>query len=341
MKQMPLELKQKMQKQGYHFVGDHSAVKICEYTANGMRGKTLCYKYTFYGIRSWQCIQGTPAIGCDLGCTFCWRLIPEEHGYKWNELNAVEKWDDPVMIVEGMINEQRRIVSGYKHGADTDQKMKRWEEARMPKHVALSLTGEPVFYPKMSALLNEFHKRGISTFLVHNGTLPEAISALNPLPTQLYISLQGPDEETYLKTTRPKVQNAWERYRAALKALSTLKTRTVLRMTLVKGLNMLNPEGYAELITLANPSYVEVKGFSFIGEARNNEKRGLVMESVPSHEEIRNFSKRLAELTGYILTTEHMPSRVVLLSRDEDAKSKRIIDFSKIGKELIAGTSTN
>ena len=54
---MPAVLKQKMEKQGYHFVGKHSAVKICEYTANGLRGGTLCYKYSFYGIRSWQCIQ--------------------------------------------------------------------------------------------------------------------------------------------------------------------------------------------------------------------------------------------------------------------------------------------
>ena len=50
MTKMPEELKNKMKKQGYHFVGEHSAVKICEYTANGLRGETLCYKYTFYGI---------------------------------------------------------------------------------------------------------------------------------------------------------------------------------------------------------------------------------------------------------------------------------------------------
>ncbi|MDE1833624.1 MAG: radical SAM protein, partial [Candidatus Micrarchaeota archaeon] len=201
---MPAELRTKMQKQGYHFVGNHSAVKICEYTANGLRGQTLCYKYTFYGIKSWQCMQATPAIGCDLGCTFCWRLIPEEHGFKWNELNAVEKWDDPIEVVEGMIREQKRIVSGFNSIADTDLKKRRWKEANEPMHVALSLTGEPMFYPKMGALIREFHKRGISTFLVHNGTLPEALEKLDPLPTQLYVSLQAPDEETYIKTVRPK-----------------------------------------------------------------------------------------------------------------------------------------
>ncbi|MDE1857020.1 MAG: 4-demethylwyosine synthase TYW1 [Candidatus Micrarchaeota archaeon] len=329
MKSIPEPLKQRMQKQGYHFVGQHSAVKTCEYTANGLRGKTLCYKYTFYGIRSWQCMQATPAIGCDLGCTFCWRLIPEEHGYRWNELNAVERWDDPVSIVEGMIKEQRAVVSGFKTDADTELKMRRWEEARQPRHVALSLTGEPMFYPRMGELIREFHKRGISTFLVHNGTLPEAMERLDPLPTQLYVSMQAPDEETFIRTVRPKIPGTWGRYRKALSVLGTLNTRTVLRMTLVKSLNMHNPEGYSELITLARPNYVEVKGFSFVGGARDPQ-RGLSIDTVPTHGEVRDFARRLADLTGYIVTAEHAPSRIILLSRDEDSKRNRIIDFSRI-----------
>ncbi len=329
MSEMPQIIKEKMTHQGYHFVGKHSAVKICEYTASSIEGKTLCYKYTFYGIHSWQCIQSTPAIGCDLGCRFCWRLIPEEIGVNWNELNAVDKWDDPDSIVEGMIKEQQRIVSGYKSGADTDLKKKRWEEARRPRHVALSLTGEPTFYPKMSGLLKAFHKKGISTFLVTNGTLPEAIAKLDPLPTQLYISVEAPDKETYQKVTRPKIPDAWERYLKTLSMLKTLKTRTVLRMTLVKGLNMDNIEGYASLVKLAQPNYVEVKGFSFIGGARG-ESRGLSLSSMPSHEEIKEYAHRLAELTGYKETSEHKPSRIVLLCKDEESAKNRIIDFSKI-----------
>ena len=329
MANMPAELQQKMEKQGYHFVGEHSAVKICEYTANGIKGETLCYKYTFYGIRSWRCVQATPAIGCDLGCAFCWRLIPEEHGFKWNELNAISEWDDPAAIVDDMIKEQRRVVSGYKASADTQIKQKRWKEAREPMHVALSLTGEPMFYPRMGQLLNEFHKRGISTFLVHNGTLPEAIERLSPLPTQLYVSLQAPDEETYIKTVRSKIPNAWDRFLKCLDVLGRTKTRTVLRMTLVKGLNMHNPEGYAELIKRGSPNYVEVKGFSFVGGSRDP-ARGLQLDSMPRHDKIKEFAARLAQLTGYTATAEHKPSRVVLLCRDQESAKKRIINFSMI-----------
>ncbi|MGC8652273.1 MAG: 4-demethylwyosine synthase TYW1 [Candidatus Micrarchaeia archaeon] len=331
MSEMPDELKATMKKQGYHFVGRHSAVKICEYAANGLEGKELCYKSKFYGIRSWRCLQSTPAIGCDLQCRFCWRIIPEEHGYKWNELNAVE-WDDPNSIVGGMIVEQRRIVSGYKAVADTELKKKRWKEANEPMHATLSLTGEPMFYPRMSELLEKFHKRGMSTFLVHNGTLPEAIKRLKVLPTQFYISLQAPDEETYIKTTRPKIPDAWAKFKESLELMRHMKTRTVLRMTLVKGLNMLNPEGYAELIKLAMPNYVEVKGFSYVGGSRE-EQRGLSLSSMPMHEEIREFAKVLERLTGYIWTDEHETSRIVLLSRDQESVDNRIIDFEKIGKD--------
>ncbi len=328
---MPQELRARMQKQGYHIVGKHSAVKICEYAANGLRGGTLCYKHAFYGIRSWQCIQGTPAIGCDLGCRFCWRLIPEEMGINWNELNSGSEWDDPEPIVDGMIEEQRRIVSGFKSVADTPSKAKRWEEARQPRHVAISLTGEPTFYPKLSALLRAFHNRGISTFLVTNGTLPDAIAKLDPLPTQLYVSLQAPDEESYYRVVRPKIKgDVWERFTRSLDILGRLKTRTVLRMTLIKDLNMHNPEGYAKLIGAASPNYVEVKGFSFVGGSRGPE-RGLSMASMPDHTEIREFSAKLSGLSGYSRTAEHMPSRVVLLSRDAESAAARMIDFDSIG----------
>ncbi|MEM0142828.1 MAG: 4-demethylwyosine synthase TYW1 [Candidatus Micrarchaeaceae archaeon] len=327
MEAIPEKLHLLMVKQGYHFVGTHSAVKICEYTAKGLQGKTLCYKNKFYGIRSWRCLQATPAIGCDLSCRFCWRNIPEEIGISWNELNAVKNWDDPEDIVKGMIEAQRKIVSGYKATADSKLKMQRWHEANHPLHATLSLTGEPTFYPKLSTLIQQFHNLGMSTFLVTNGTLPEALKELNPLPTQLYISLQAPDEETYLKTTRPKINDAWKRFLEALSFMSTVKTRTVLRMTLVKGLNMLNPEGYAKLIKLANPMYVEVKGFSYVGGSRSPE-RGLSMASMPNHKEIKDFANEITKYTGYTYTDEHELSRIVLLSRDKAASDNRIINFN-------------
>ena len=324
---MPEGLATMMKGQGYHFVGKHSATKICNYTSDSLKGGESCYKHRFYGIRSWRCIQATPAIGCNLACTFCWRIIPEEVGFKWNEINAIQNWDAPETIVEGLVNEHKRIVSGYKGNENVD--MKRWNESNDPAHVALSLTGEPLFYPKMNELLAAFHERNISTFVVTNGTMINALRALKVMPTQLYVSIQAPNKELYGKITRAKNLTAtWDNFLEFLDYFSTMETRRVFRLTLVKKLSMEDVEGYSELIKRGKPHYVEVKGFSYVGGARN-EKRGLSYEQMPRTEEIKEFGRMIAEKTGYIFTDYHEKSSVALLCIDKKSASERIIKFKK------------
>ncbi|MEM3273007.1 MAG: 4-demethylwyosine synthase TYW1 [Candidatus Micrarchaeaceae archaeon] len=326
---IPEKLYAMMKKQGYHFVGRHSAVKLCEYTSKSMeKGGITCYKSKFYGINSWRCLQATPALGCDLACRFCWRIIPEEIGVNWNELNAVE-WEDPKAIVNAMIEEQKKLVSGYKGKDNVD--MERWDEANKPMHATLSLTGEPMFYPKMNELLAEFHKRGMSTFLVTNGTMVEALKKLKVMPTQLYVSIQAPNKEVYNKVTRPKIANAWERFLEFLDVFATLNTRRVFRMTLVKGLNMLDPDGYAGLIQRGKPDYVEVKGFVYVGGSRN-EARNLKYGDMPIKDEVQEFASKLSEKSGYIIADYHAHSKVALLCRNEEAVANRFIDFGAINE---------
>jgi len=62
-----------LRKQGYRQVGNHSAVKTCEWTRKMLRGQGGCYKYVFYGIRSHQCLQMTTSMFCASRCKFCWR----------------------------------------------------------------------------------------------------------------------------------------------------------------------------------------------------------------------------------------------------------------------------
>jgi len=322
---IPEKLKLMMKKQGYHFVGKHSAAKLCNYTTSSLKNGTLCYKNQFYGIRSWRCLQSAPTLGCDLACVFCWRIIPEEVGVKWNELNFTE-WDEPSDIADGLIEAQRKMLTGYKGNEKVNKK--RLEEANDPAHVTFSLTGEPLFYPKMNELIEEFHKRKMSTFLVTNGTLPEALKKLKTLPTQLYVSVQAPNKEVYEKVTRPKIPHAWENFLEFLDVFSKLNTRRVFRLTLIKGLNLVDAKGYAELIKRGNPDYVEVKGFVFVGGARNP-SRGLSYGLMPNKEEILNFAKEIAEASGYVFTDYHKPSNVALLSRNEEVASKRLIQFEK------------
>ncbi len=54
------------------------------------------------------------------------------------------------------------------------------------RHCALSLVGEPIAYPEINALVGELHARRISTFLVNNAQLPDAIRRLKPV-TQVWV----------------------------------------------------------------------------------------------------------------------------------------------------------
>jgi tRNA wybutosine-synthesizing protein 1 len=325
---LPEGLAKKLAGQGYHFVGRHSATKICGYASRSLKGGDSCYKHQFYGISSWRCMQATPALGCNLACKFCWRLIPEEEGYKWNELNAVGDWDEPGKIVDGIVEQHRNIITGYKGNEKTV--LSRWQESNAPAHAALSLAGEPLFYPKMNELLSAFHSRGISTFVVTNGTMVGALKKLKVMPTQMYVSVQAPNKEVYESTVRPKSLNStWDNVLEFLKRFSKLKTRKAFRLTLVRGLNMTDAKGYAELIKLGKPQYVEVKGFVFVGGSRNPE-RGLAYEQMPNKKEILDFASEIAKESGYRLTDYHESSKVALLCADDDAAKNRKIEFGKI-----------
>jgi len=229
---------------------------------------------------------------------------------------APMKWDEPEMIIEGCIREKTGILSGYKGNPNADPIKLR--EASAPRHVAISLTGEPMLYPYLSDLIEGFHKRSFTTFLVSNGTLPEALSKLHEEPTQLYISLCAPEESTFLETCRPQIPDAWEKLNKTLDLLRSFSSRKVVRLTLVKGLNMDHLEGYAKMIEAASPDFVETKAYMHVGFSRLR----LDYQNMPSHSEIQNFALNLAHSLGYKIIDECRDSRVVLLGESEQ---KRLI----------------
>lgn len=59
--------------------------------------------------------------------------------------------------------------------------MERLTEGLSPRHCALSLVGEPIMYPEINTLVDELHRRRISTFLVTNAQFPEKIRMLKPI----------------------------------------------------------------------------------------------------------------------------------------------------------------
>jgi tRNA wybutosine-synthesizing protein 1 len=132
-------------------------------------------------------------------------------------------------------------------------------------------------------------------------------------PTQLYISVCAPDEEAFKQVCRPQIPKAWEKLNQTLELLRSFKCPTVIRITLARGLNMKNAEGYARLTTKASPTYVEPKAYMHVGFSRLRLSYG----HMPNHREIREFAVQMAKETGYKLIDESQESRVVLLSRLE------------------------
>ncbi len=308
------ELVKAMERQKYHFVGNHSAVKKCRWLHETLVHNRPCYKQKFYGIKTHQCIQMTPTVFyCTQQCLFCWRAQTTDLKIEWDE-NRLPHWDEPEQIIVGSIKAQRQILTGYKANAKADKH--KVEEAQTPRHAAISLTGEPTLYEHIGGLIRAFHKKGFTTFLVTNGTQPQALSKLEQEPTQLYVSLCAPDEKTHKKVCRPHIPNAWKRINQTLTLIRSFKCPTVIRMTLADKLNMKNMQAYSKLIRNAEPTYVETKAYMHVGYSRLR----LTYENTPSHTEIRQFAQRLAEKINYELVDESAESRVALLSRLPSSK---------------------
>lgn len=302
---LPQKIKSILHKEGYRIVGknQHSAVKICRWTKEALRHGRHCFK-RWYGVESHRCLQCTTWLACLNRCLYCWRSIrplgpdPEK-----------TQVDDPLEIIEEAIKQQRLLLSGFKGYEKID--IKKWKEAQNPNNVALSLIGESLLYPKLSELLEEFHKRKFTSFLVTKGTLPERLAKLSEEPTNLYISVCAPDKETYEKIDMPLTPKSWEKQMKSLELMRSFSCNKVIRITLVKGWNMKDPEKYVKLIEKAEPNFIEPKAYMWVGESQKR----LPKDAMPSMEEVREFAKKLADASGYKIKDEDLSSRVVLLAK--------------------------
>ncbi|MBS3123978.1 4-demethylwyosine synthase TYW1 [Candidatus Woesearchaeota archaeon] len=323
------QAKAELEKQHYRVVGSHSAVKTCGWTKSMIRGQGGCYKLKFYGIMSNQCMQMTTSISCANRCTFCWR------GYK---APVSKEWawqvDDPQFILENSIEQHLKLLAGF--GGSSKANKRSFAASKEVKHVALSLTGEPITYPKMNELVHKFHEQEISTFIVTNAQYPEAVKSLAPI-TQLYLSIDAPTKELLKEVDQPLFPDFWERTNQCLDLLAQKKQRTCIRLTIIKGINDKHLKEYAILIKKGNPDFLEIKSYMFVGESRERLKE----ENMPLHEEIVEFTKALLKyLPEYSLVTEHIPSRVVMLAKNKFKKKDgwyTWIDFDKFHKLATSG----
>lgn len=302
----------KYQKAGYRVVGEHqhSGVEICRWTKSRLQGKKNCYK-AVYGVRSHRCVQMTPSLDfCTFSCKFCWRSFGPDRN------RASRKWDSPKELVDAMIQAQIKLLSGF--GGNPKTPKEYWEQAKDPSHFAISLDGEPTLYPYIAELIQEIKSRGATAFLVTNGTVPERLQELidkNAQPTNIYLSVYATNPEDYQKITNSFMEKPFEQ---VLKSLEILKNfteaRTIFRMTLVRNENMNDPGGFAQLARVAEPDFIEMKGYSWLGES----KERLTIKHMPTIEEMDAFAFVIAKETGYILKARDIKSRVIILCKNEE-----------------------
>lgn len=327
-------------KQGYTIVGSHSGVKICRWTKSALRGRGSCYKFSFYGIKSHLCMETTPSLSCSNKCVFCWR-----HGT--NPVGTTWRWqvDQPDVIFEGVKAGHYKKIKMMRGVPGV--RAERFEEAMRIRHCALSLVGEPIFYPYINEFTGMLHAEHISSFLVCNAQHPDQLATLKPV-TQLYVSIDASNKESLRKIDRPLHRDFWERFCRCLDILKEKRfvQRTVFRLTLVKGFNIDDEaEGYADLVERGLPCFVEVKGVTYCGTS-SSAGAGLTMQNVPFYEEVCAFVEALnaaLERRGlnYGIAAEHAHSCCILLAaRDRffvNGKWHTVIDYSKFFDCLESG----
>jgi tRNA wybutosine-synthesizing protein 1 len=326
-------------KQGYTIIGSHSGVKICRWTKSALRGRGSCYKNSFYGIASHLCMETTPSLSCSNKCVFCWR-----HGT--NPVSTTWRWevDPPDMIFEGAKAGHYKKIKMMRGVPGV--RAERFEEAMRIRHCALSLVGEPIFYPHINEFVGLLHGERISSFLVCNAQHPKELRALRRV-TQLYVSIDASNRESLRRIDRPLHRDFWERFQECLDIIreKRMVQRTVFRLTLVKGFNVEEEvEGYADLVERGLPCFIEVKGVTYCGTS-TAAGAGLTMGNVPFYAEVVEFVQGLnsaLERRGlqYGIAAEHAHSCCVLIAsrRFEVAGRWRTrIDYERFFELLEGG----
>ncbi len=308
----------------YRLVGRHSAVEICSWTKKSITDEGVCYKEKFYGVHSHRCAQVAPMVAwCEQNCMHCWR--PMEMFRPPTNING--EVDEPDVIINGMIEQRKKLLLGF--GGNAKSNREKYGESLEPDHWAISLSGEATLYPRLPELIRRITalKNTKTVFLVTNGQEPEMLQRLadeNALPTQLYVSLIAPNEMLYKRLALPFYKDGWERLMRTLMIWRTFETRKVIRITQIKGMND-NEESarqFAGIISHAQPDFVEIKAYMFLGYSRKR----LMKENMPSMKDVEGFAGRILQhLSGYSTVDKDRASLIVLLRNDTTKFPTRIL----------------
>jgi len=228
---------------------------------------------------------------------------------------------EPSEIMSKLMEERRTLIMGHYGDSRSDKKL--LDESLKPSHYAISLSGEPTMYPKLPGLIKYLKslKETKSIFLVTNGQEPEMIKRLqdeDALPTQLYLSTNAADYESFLKINKPKYEDSWQRWNTTLGMLKNLDTRTVLRITLIRDYNYKKEmiPAFAKMLNQSSPNFVEIKSYMHIGRSTNRLDRENMLEM----EEVKKFSEDVAKQSKvFSVMDESYVSRIVVLQNNKQS----------------------
>jgi tRNA wybutosine-synthesizing protein 1 len=176
-------------------------------------------------------------------------------------------------------------------------------------------------YPKLPALIRYLKSLPAtkSVFLVTNGQEPHMIQKLadeDALPTQLYLSTNAADRESFMRINKPRYADSWERWHSTLQIMSNLNTRTVLRMTLIRDYNnsLQDIEAFASMIKNSGIHFIEIKSYMHIGRSTNRLERTNMLEFA----EVQHFATELAKKSDvYSVMDDSESSRIVVLQNQQ------------------------
>lgn len=306
----------KQLKKAKYGVADHATVELCHWTKKSFREDVGCYKHKFYGISTHQCMEFSPAgMYCENRCVYCWRPMEFYESMNMDPKNVAE----PEQMLERLMEERRKLIMGYYGDPRTDKK--KLDESLLPSHYAVSLSGEPTMYPKLPELIRYLKSLPAtkSIFLVTNGQEPDMIQRLadeDALPTQLYLSTNAADYDSFMRINKPRYKDSWERWHRTLHMMSEIDTRTVLRMTLIRNHNDSEKDidGFADMIREANIHFIEAKSYMHIGRSTNRLERSDMLDFA----EVQYFATELAKRSRtYDVMDESVSSRIVVLQNQK------------------------
>ena len=307
-------------KKAKYGVADHSTVELCHWTKKSFKHEGNCYKHKFYGISTHRCMEFSPAgMHCENRCVYCWRPMEFYDSLKMEP----EKVAEPKEILTKLMEERKKLIMGYYGDSRNDKQ--RLDESLLPSHYAISLSGEPTMYPKLPELIKYLKSLEAtkSIFLVTNGQEPDMIQRLqdeDALPTQLYLSTNAADYDSFLKINKPKYDDSWQRWNKTLEMLKHLDTRTVLRITLIRNFNDRKEmiPAFASMLKQASPHFIEIKSYMHVGRSTNRLKHSNMLEM----DEVRKFSEEIAKQSQiFSVMDESLVSRIVILQNNQ-----RVID---------------